>query len=275
MTRHENLFYIINNNMLKIHQNFVPNFICVGQRKCATSWIWKQLLSHPDICTYNEKEINFFDKFYNLGIGWYQSHFQCRYNKVSIDVTPDYFNKSCAEKIKIYYPDMKIIVCLRNPTERSFSQWKFSKFIEYNKSENFFSDWQNDFNGMKTRGLYDDHLLSFLNLFDSKNILVLIYDDLEKSPQEFFKSICKFMKIKYYDEKVSQHRWMPGVDMFWEKICKNSKEYSQRYDVYKNYNLKYKMTHDEIIHIDNYYKPSIQNLSKILNRNLESWYQRK
>jgi len=40
--------------------NNTPSFICVGAKKCGTTWLSEALREHPDIFVSNPKEIGFF-----------------------------------------------------------------------------------------------------------------------------------------------------------------------------------------------------------------------
>ena len=39
-----------------------PNFICIGAQKAGTTWLYKQLKSHPDIWMPPQKELHYFDR---------------------------------------------------------------------------------------------------------------------------------------------------------------------------------------------------------------------
>lgn len=42
----------------------LPEFLCIGVQKAATSWLWVQLRSHPDIWMPPVKELHFFDHLF-------------------------------------------------------------------------------------------------------------------------------------------------------------------------------------------------------------------
>lgn len=54
----------------------ILDFVAVGPEKTGTTWIYSYL-KEPGVCFPLEvKEIFFFDKFYNKGLGWYMCHFK-------------------------------------------------------------------------------------------------------------------------------------------------------------------------------------------------------
>jgi len=42
----------------------LPKFLCIGVQKAATSWLWVQLRSHPDVWMPPVKELHFFDHLF-------------------------------------------------------------------------------------------------------------------------------------------------------------------------------------------------------------------
>jgi hypothetical protein len=44
--------------------NNLPRFLCIGVQKAATSWLWVQLRSHPDVWMPPVKELHFFDHLF-------------------------------------------------------------------------------------------------------------------------------------------------------------------------------------------------------------------
>jgi len=42
----------------------LPHFLGIGAQKCATSWLWVQLLEHPDVWMPPVKELHYFDHLY-------------------------------------------------------------------------------------------------------------------------------------------------------------------------------------------------------------------
>ena len=106
-----------------------PDFIIVGAQKCGTTTIIKSLDKHPRVhianYIYPDKafgEVHFFNKKHMMlnGINWYKSLF--KKDMICGEKTPCYMTrKSTMEKIHKHLPDVKIIICLRNPVKRIIS----------------------------------------------------------------------------------------------------------------------------------------------------------
>lgn len=107
-------------------QQTIPNFLVGGPPKCASTSLYFYLKQHPEIFMSQVKQTKFFSVFYERGSEYYiKTHFsEVKDEKMIGEATPTYFLLPfVAERIKKYNPNMKIIFCLRNPVERTFSGW--------------------------------------------------------------------------------------------------------------------------------------------------------
>ena len=91
-----------------------PTFIDIGPGRCATSWLWEALRSHPEIEMSPIKETEFFNTHFERGVEWYESHFKP--GTVSGEVSTNYYlDSQVATRIRDYRSDMKIVINLRDP----------------------------------------------------------------------------------------------------------------------------------------------------------------
>ena len=102
-----------------------PSFIIVGEARCGTTSLFNYICQNSKVLEPIKKEIHFFDYNYNKGKSWYKSFFNFKKNnKISGEATPYYFSHpKAAERIKLLYPNIKIILILRNPAERAISSF--------------------------------------------------------------------------------------------------------------------------------------------------------
>ena len=177
------------------------DFIGIGIRKSATTWIAKCLGEHPQICFSSKKEIHFFDKLFNFrkGIKFYKKFFShCSPEKIKGEFSAPYiFNKRAPRLIYQTFPEAKIIACIRNPIERAFSSYR----SEGIRGKGSLSVYKNFEEALKKRpaltenGFYYKHLKRYFDLFPRENILVLIYEDIEKDPVHFIQNIYRFLGV--------------------------------------------------------------------------------
>lgn len=53
----------------------VPHFLIIGAQKSGTTSLYNYLIEHPLIIPALNKEIHFFDIYFEKGLNWYLSHF--------------------------------------------------------------------------------------------------------------------------------------------------------------------------------------------------------
>ncbi|MEM1260746.1 MAG: sulfotransferase domain-containing protein, partial [Bacteroidota bacterium] len=107
-----------------------PDFLVIGAMKSGTSSLLEYLVDHPQIKKGKEKEIHFFDKYFSKGVEWYETQFPKKEENSDFltgEATPAYLLfPSIPKKVYELYPDVKLIVILRNPVDRAFSNHKMN-----------------------------------------------------------------------------------------------------------------------------------------------------
>ena len=177
------------------------NFIGIGVQKAGTSWLSEALNEHPEIYIHPKKEAHYFnkEKIY-INKFHYEWTFKNKNEKIVGDITPSYISEeNVAEKIHKYNPDVKMIVILRDPTDRCVSQYKMEmsrKTIEKNSGLwDAFSRDLPKYGPMKARGLYNHQLSRYYKYFKKEQILILQYEELQKNPTNFIKKAFDFLEL--------------------------------------------------------------------------------
>ncbi len=175
----------------------LPDFIVIGPAKAGSRWIYECLREHPSICmAKNAKGSRFFERYYDRGIEWYEHFFEsCNNDLIKGEVDETYIScPETAERIYRHLPDVKLITCLRNPIDRTFSAYLyFSRMGIINEPFETALDKYRKI--LISDTLYYDHLSNYLKYFPKDNILVMLFDDLEKNPARFIKNIYSFLGI--------------------------------------------------------------------------------
>ncbi|MBS1746342.1 MAG: sulfotransferase domain-containing protein [Bacteroidetes bacterium] len=109
----------------------LPKFLCVGTSKSGTTSLHSILAQHPEICLPEQKEIHFFDNDENFkkGVSWYEEQFkQAGPGQLVGEITPDYMFYDYAPKriLDLLGNDIKLILMLRNPVDRAYSEYLFN-----------------------------------------------------------------------------------------------------------------------------------------------------
>ena len=174
----------------------LPSIIAVGPPRTGTTWLDAVLRGHIGLPS-EVKETQFFKWNYDKGIDWYAWHFRnCPADLPVMEICPSYFNFAPArEHIKEHVPGCKIICTLRDPVERLYSVYRhYSGFSGFKSFEEMIHDAPELFEASN----YVVHLREWYAQFGKANVLVVLYDDLEASPQEFLNSICQFAGIERF-----------------------------------------------------------------------------
>ena len=96
--------------------------LCIGAPKCGTTWLddlLRQRLSKR--LPQTQKETFYFDRHPGRGDNWYGSQFRndCKW---PIEVAPSYLNSiEAAKKVSQTYDDVRLLVMIRDPYQRSAS----------------------------------------------------------------------------------------------------------------------------------------------------------
>jgi len=202
-----------------------PDFMIVGTQKSGTTSLFHYLLQSPDILSASKKEIRFFDNHFHKGIEWYRSHFplntklpffhHLKPRQQTFDASPSYFiHSQVAQRIHALYPDIKILILLRDPVERTLSHFfykhpigktieevleKEMDLIRGNEASLFSPDNRGviPFTQLPTlyivKSLYQLALLHWLEYFSPEQILLLKAEHLFKSPGQTLDTIFSFL----------------------------------------------------------------------------------
>lgn len=172
-----------------------PHFIAIGSQRAGTTWLHNCLTEHPQISLPKSKELHYFDIHYNKGVTWYQSHFIEEHNKLNGEITPNYYQHAQAlERIKKYNPNIKLIYILREPKSRAVSQYDLFKQSDYQGLS--FAEALTNNPTIIDLSLQGKHLDRLYKLFKKEQVLVMLYDDLQRSPTNFLKQVTQFLNIE-------------------------------------------------------------------------------
>lgn len=188
--------------MLQDNSKFRLDFVGIGFTKCGSTWIYKLLDEHPEICVSKTKETNFFHLNKDLlenkkKLKSYENYYwHCEKGQVRGEFSPGYANKEVAlNQIKDLYPDIKIIVALRNPVDRVISSFffrnRFDKQITERDPDSALREKYENVDG----SMYSRPLRKWLKHFPRERIFVMVLEDLASSPEEKTKELFSFLGV--------------------------------------------------------------------------------
>lgn len=293
-----------------------PDFLIVGTARAGTTSLHESLGAHPDIFMPLQKEPCFFTFYnaepnfkdtrnrYTTTIESYQALFAGQQKKLAGESSTPYlyFHQQSIENIKKLIPDyrkLKILIVLRDPSERAYSQYmhnrrdlreplSFSEAIaaeDQRKQEN----WHFDFFYVD-KGFYYQQVKDYLANFD--HVKIMFYDTLEKNPDKLLGDICQFlevpplkgaemvhrnqsgeMKVKWFKQIITTRK-NPVLNFFRKMMGRDTKKKLRNWvkDKLLRYNLKKTemepAVRKQLIEI---YREDIQQLQTLVDRDLSDW----
>jgi hypothetical protein len=180
---------------------FKVDFVGIGSGKCGSTWIYDNIVSHPEICDKNLKELNYFSDLYDEHpFSWYQSQFgACTNDLITGEFSVTYLaHPLAAKRIKQHFPDAKIMAIVRNPVKRAFSNYLHSIRKGDISADYPFSDYIDNEETLAP-GKYSDYLNAYYELFDKDKILVIVLEEFLKDIPAGMKQIYQFLGVKDMD----------------------------------------------------------------------------
>lgn len=179
----------------------LPNFVGIGVTKCGTTWLHELLQQHPKIyMPQKRKEINFvnLEENYHKGLSWYESFFPDA--KVSHDFqaigefSPRYLEQSdkCASRLAAITSVDKLIIMLRNPVNRTYSQYAHGLKAGYPKS---FEDFLQERPWVIEQSQYAEKLKPFLEFYDRQQICCFIFEESVSNLQTTKQRLASFLDV--------------------------------------------------------------------------------
>lgn len=202
----------------------LPDFIIIGAQKGGTSSLYAYLAQHPQLLPSLKKEVHFFDgglnyetDNYQKGEAWYRAHFPRKAagaHLKSFEASPLYiFNPLVPRRMFDLIPEVKLIVLLRNPTERAISHYFHEKergdeslpVLEALRAEEKrlaavieCEDYKSEIfrrYSYKSRGLYKEQIKRFLEYFSWQQLLVLSSEEFFSKPDTTLSRVFEFVGV--------------------------------------------------------------------------------
>ncbi|AOL94452.1 Sulfotransferase domain-containing protein [Porphyrobacter sp. LM 6] len=172
-----------------------PNFLYIGTSKSGSTWIFKVLSWHPQIAMYGGKDLNFFTHDYAKGWDWYVSQFDNPDGRPVVgEVSHGYLaSPEACERIHAHLPNAKLMVCLREPVDRTFSQYLDG--LKNGKMSGTLEEEIERSKSLTDRNRYGSHLEMYLERFPREQIHIASFDELNADPDAFAAKMFAFLGV--------------------------------------------------------------------------------
>ncbi|MGF1496916.1 MAG: tetratricopeptide repeat protein [Elainellaceae cyanobacterium] len=189
-----------------------PDFLIIGAAKCGTSSLHTYLKRHPQILLPCKKELSFFTANFDYGMEWYLSQFPAvcdRPDLLTGEADPNYFYMPLvAERVVQLFPNMRLIVLLRNPVDRACSWYhhmvragcetrSFAEVIDAEMARcQAHSEKDLAYQGSYlTGGIYWPKLHRWLTFFAEDQVQILQSETLFSHPGETTQQVLEFLGL--------------------------------------------------------------------------------
>ena len=171
------------------------DFIYIGTPKAGSTWLFEALRTHPDARLFPSKASKFFETDEPGSISDYQAQldqFEAggKVGEISHDA---YLFAHNASLLRKHYPDVKIIVCLREPGDFAKSMLLWIK----THTHMYGDDAQSMTAHPRLRRALDfvGQLKPFYDAFPSEQIKIVFFEDLQSDPRRFYNDICDHIGV--------------------------------------------------------------------------------
>jgi hypothetical protein len=189
-----------------------PTFMCIGAQKCGTSWLFHNIRQHPEVFVSPKKELHFFDKRtnYTKGIEWYRRQFAGYSGQRAVgEFTPNYFwtstepreieesdlNRDIPKLVHNHYPDIKLVLSLRNPVDRAISAYYHLIRMRLISPHSRILDVKDRY-GIVSMGFYALHLSRWREVFPPDQFLILLYEeDIAHNKEQTLRRVYRFIGV--------------------------------------------------------------------------------
>ena len=226
-----------------------PSFYIIGERKCGTSSLYRYLLYHPNVLPCQLKEPQFFvkplwriilgiRKYYRLfpslehqgdiTVNWPELDKEGKlfFETLTVERLPEEqyitgeasaetFYRAKPKVLQYFLPEIKLILLLRNPVERTYSHYRMLE--RYQKMgrktavplTNFEDDMRREMEDTRKGrssffigpSLYINRLSVWQKVFGKENLKVILTEQLDDASLaiETMNQLCSYLKLPEYD----------------------------------------------------------------------------
>lgn len=173
----------------------LPNFLYIGTDKAGSTWLFKVLSWHPQVYMTPSKDIYFFDRYYDRGLDWYEKQFRPGPDaRVVGEISHDYlYGAAVPERIYRDLPDVRLMVCLREPVERAFSAYLY--LLKHGLFSGPFEEAVEAVPALLENGRYARYLEPYLSRFGRERLFVGLFDDLTADAGAFAGDLFDFLDV--------------------------------------------------------------------------------
>ncbi|HZO97822.1 MAG TPA: sulfotransferase [Gaiellaceae bacterium] len=178
----------------------LPDFLFIGADRSGSTWLFRVLRAHPQCFVPPAKDLYYFDRFYRRGLDWYAAFFrEAPASAVAGELSHDYlYSPEAADRIASVLPDARLLVFLRHPVDRAFSEYLFlvrSGLVRSGELRRTLAENPDPVEHSR----YARYLHAYLDRFPRERVGVFLYDELQQDPAAFARRVFEFLGVGFVD----------------------------------------------------------------------------
>jgi len=218
--------WLYRNNLKSTQGLTLPSFIGLGPRQSGSTWLYENLSEHPEIFIPPTKELNYFDRnLHRFSLKWYAAHFQSAGGQVSGEISPGYciLREDRLQFFRKVLPEVRLILTIRNPIERSWSaarrlmarfNFKLEELEDSELEKYFRMEWAyrlksgermpGDYEPGLLEGSYSKIIKHWLAHYPEEQLLVVFFKQMIDDPMAYLSTVCEHIGVS------KEFKWDPN-----------------------------------------------------------------
>jgi Sulfotransferase domain len=230
-----------------------PDFAVIGAKRGGTTSLYNYLLEHPSVQPLfpgrqHIKGVHYFDSEFARSLSWYRSHFPLEVGghhiarptvnpAIAGEASPYYlFHPLAAERLARDFPDVRLIVFLRDPVERAYSHYKerthhggetlsFEEALDAEEgrlsgeaeriaAEPGYRSVEHENHSYLAQGCYLDMLPRWFRLFPREHFHIAASEDFYADPERHVNDVWSFLGLAPHRLlSRTRHNYLPAPDI--------------------------------------------------------------
>jgi hypothetical protein len=226
-----------------------PDFVIIGAKRGGSTSLYNYVLEHPNIVPMfpsrqHIKGAHYYDTRYARGLAWYRSHFPIELAgrpaarpSICGEASPYYlFHPLAAERLARDFPDVPIIVSLRDPVDRAYSHFKertqhggetlsfedalaaesgrLAGEAERIVAEPGYLSTEHENHSYLAQGRYLDMLSRWFSIFPREQFHITVSEEFYADPDGRVNEVWKFLGLPPHRlQSRFRHNYTPSEDM--------------------------------------------------------------
>ncbi len=271
----------------------LPLLIGVGPVRSGTTWAHEMLFGHSQVATTAIKEVNYFNRAFDKGDDWYRAQFAPIGEKTRLraDLSPLYMlDPEVPGRIEATVADPIIMINLRSPYARTMSWWHRFGQVRFPNAQIETDPVVHEF--MDRVGLLTARMRPYLERFGRDRVVLADYDLLQKDPQALARELQTRLGLDLEMPATVDRAVNTAVDYrstALRRLVKRITPAARKLSPHLFYKIKYSFVHEMLLRrrpsvsltkdqtailfdkLKARFEPDIDELEKLLERNLSAW----